>query len=196
MVTRDRWLDEGLAILREEGAAGLRADAAARRLRLTKGSFHHHFAGMPDYRRAVLDRYELRMLEAIDRVRAAIAELPPADAIAALPSLVSELDLRLDTAVRGWAFEASDARSAVERVDAERLRLLEDCWRPLLTDPADARAAALVPHLVAVGAAVAQPPPDAARLAEVFALLARIAPAVRGAEAPSGRSGRALPAHS
>jgi len=178
MSTRERWLEQGLAILREHGIAGLGVDAVARRLGLTKGSFHHHFAGMPDYRRAVLDRYERDMLDAIAVLRDRVASLPPADAIAALPGQAAGLDLRLDTAVRGWAFQDLEARCALERVDSARLGVLEELWRALLGDPADARVAALAPHLIVIGASVAQPPPEPGELRAVFDLLARIAPAV------------------
>ncbi len=57
-MTRDRWIDEGLLVLAEEGAPGVRIDRIAARLGLSKGSFFHHFDGIAAYRRALLDRWE------------------------------------------------------------------------------------------------------------------------------------------
>ena len=166
--------------MREQGIAGVRADAVARRLDLTKGSFNHHFSGVADYRRALLDRYERTLTDAVEQVRDQVTGMPAGRAIAELPAHWGALDLQLDTAVRGWAFQDREARAAVERVDAARLGLLIDLWAAKLGDRDAARAAALVPHLIAIGASVAQPAPSSADLGAVFDLLARIAPAVPG----------------
>jgi len=58
MSTRTSWLDEGLAVLAELGAAALRTDRLAGRLGRSKGAFYHHFAGLSGYRLDLLDHYE------------------------------------------------------------------------------------------------------------------------------------------
>ena len=172
----DRWLHAGIAALRSAGIGAVRIDRLAQDLRLTKGSFHHHFAGMQDYRRALLERIRTQNAEAVAEVRAAVGGLEPAAAIQALPSFAGRMqDVPLDAAMRGWAVEDPDARATVEAIDAERLGLLTDLWERVLGDRATARTAALVPHLIAVGASVTTDltPDD---LVRVYALLAQIAP--------------------
>lgn len=176
MGTRDRWLDEGIATLRAGGIGAVVIDRLAQQLRLTKGSFHHHFAGMPDYRRALLERCRARNAEAVASVRGSAAGLEPTSAIAALPGLAGGLlDVPLDAALRGWAVEDAAARETVEAIDAERLGLLTDLWSRVIPDRAAARTAALVPHLIAVGASVSSDvsPED---LRRVYELLARLVP--------------------
>lgn len=176
MVTRDRWLSEGVEVLREEGPAGLRIDRLARRLGLTKGSFHHHFAGAPDYRRALLAHCCVQADAAIADARRRLAGLSGADLAPSLPALADALhDRPLDVALRGWAVEDADARSAVAAIDGARLAFLEELWTGALGDPAAARIAALVPHLVTVGASVSPAVRDD-ELDGVFRLLARLGP--------------------
>ena len=174
-MTRDRWLTEGVDVLREEGSAGIRIDRLARRLGLTKGSFHHHFAGAPDYRRALLAHVCSVADAAIADTRRRAAALGP-DLVRALPALADGLhDRALDVALRGWAVEDADARAAVAAIDGARLALLEELWTGVLGDPRAARTAALLPHLVAVGASVSPGVRDD-DLAEVSRALTRLAP--------------------
>ncbi|MFI8527327.1 TetR/AcrR family transcriptional regulator [Promicromonospora sukumoe] len=178
MISREQWIDEGLVVLAEQGTAGLRIDKIAGRLGLTKGSFHHHFAGIEGYRQAILDRYEQDALDATGRALAAVAGLPPRDALTRLPDHVS-FDPRLEAAVRGWAFADPAARTVQERVDTARLDALTRLWHDVLPDPAAAHTAALVPHLLMIGGATALPTPGQADMRAVFALLATLVPTVR-----------------
>ncbi|MFD7310417.1 TetR/AcrR family transcriptional regulator [Promicromonospora sp. NPDC059942] len=177
MISREQWIDEGLVVLSEQGTTGLRIDRIAGRLRLTKGSFHHHFGGIEDYRQAILDRYEQDSLDAVGRALAAVADLPPRDALTRLPDHFS-FDPRLEAAVRGWAFADPAARTAQERVDTARLESLTSLWRDVLPDPDQARVAALVPHLLMIGGSTALPTPSQADMRAAFALLATLVPAV------------------
>src|ERR1051326_1633880 len=58
--TASDWLEEGLAILAESGAAQLTIDALIARLGVTKGSFYHHFASYQAYKEALLDYIEAK----------------------------------------------------------------------------------------------------------------------------------------
>jgi hypothetical protein len=100
--------------------------------------------------------------------------------LTALPGRLGELfDVRLERGVRAWAASDGAAAATQSRLDAARLAFLERTWRGVLGDPERARAAALVPHLVSIGAVVATPPLDDAELGSVFELLARLVPSVR-----------------
>lgn len=178
MSMRDRWLDEGLAVLAERGAKGVRVDRIAARLGLTKGSFHHHFDGVDDYHRSLLGRYESGAMDAIATAVAAVSDLPAERALVELPSQAS-FDPRIEAAIRGWAFENEEANTVQARVDTFRLDALVSLWQRVLHDPARARTAALVPHLLMIGASVALPTPSEKDLDEVFSLLATLVPSVQ-----------------
>lgn len=175
---RDRWLDEGMGVLAEQGARGVRVDRIAARLGLTKGSFHHHFDGIDDYHRSLWARYETDSMDAIRSALTAVAGLPPERALMELPAHVG-FDARIEAAIRGWAFEKEEASAVQARVDAARLDALIGLWQQILPGSDRARVAALVPHLLMIGASVALPRPTETDMQEVFSLLAALVPSVR-----------------
>ncbi|WP_433133705.1 hypothetical protein ACQPWW_16585 [Micromonospora sp. CA-240977] len=126
----------------DEGPAGLRIDRLAARLGLTKGSF------------------QVTLLHGLSDE---LATVDPVDALRAPPSRLDELfDAELDRALRAWAIGNDGARAVVERVDSARLTFLETLWNRAVPDPTRARAAALLPHLLLIGANAIRPPLDAA----------------------------------
>lgn len=172
MTSRERWIDEGMRVLAEEGVSGVRIDRVAKRLGLTKGSFFHHFDGVAAYRTALLQRWEGQTLD--DR-----GDAPPQAILEDLAARVGTLlDLRLEAAVRAWAFQDPEAAAAQQRVDQARLAALETIWSRIIDDPVRARAAAMLPHLLAIGAAVALPSTSQEDLESAFGLLAELIPSV------------------
>lgn len=179
MTARDMWLEEGLAVLAEQGPSGVRIDRIAARLQLTKGSFHHHFEGISGYKAALLERYQDEALSALQHALAELEPLGEKKALVALPEYLEEaFDIGLETAVRSWAFQDDPARMVQERVDSARLAAIEKLWLSLVRDAGRARTAALVPHLLAIGSSVALPPLTSSQLREVFDLLGELIPAV------------------
>lgn len=164
-------------MLAEDGAPGLRIDRIAARLGLSKGSFFHHFESSAAYRLALLRRWEGKALQELGHAQ-------PQALLEGLAAQVGSLvDLRLDVAVRAWAFQDLDAKAAQERVDRARLAALESIWSRIVDDPDRAHAAALVPHLLLIGASVALPQPTRHELESVFGLLAELIPSVRPLDA-------------
>jgi AcrR family transcriptional regulator len=170
---RDRWLDEGVAVLSEDGAAGVRIDRIAARLSLSKGSFHHHFNGAEGFKKDLLAHVE-RLL--IDVFRSAVDETGqhahPRDVLTHLTALVNgQNDLyrpALEVAIRAWATWNADAARAQARIDQTRLEMLREIWRPIAVSEEHARLAALLPYLVGVGATVLVPPVSADDLHDIY----------------------------
>ena len=179
MSTRDLWLTEGVAVLTEEGPDGVRIDRLAARLGLTKGSFHHHFAGTDGYREALLARIERAQTDVLDKAAAELADVSPADALRSLPTRLDELfDADLDRALRAWAIGDSAARVVLEHLDTARLAFIETLWRRAIGNVTRAHTAALLPYLLLIGANAARPPIDAADRRAVFDLLTELIPSV------------------
>lgn len=181
MSTRDRWLEEGLAVLAEQGAAGVRIDRIASRLGLTKGSFHHHFKGAGDYRRALLERHERDQTAVLADLSDELEGAPPETAFGVLAGKVLDLlDAERERAVRAWGVGDPAAREVQERLDTARLEFLERLWTRAIGDHDRARTAAMLPHLVIAGIGVVHPMPSEEDIRAVFALLAELAHEVGG----------------
>jgi AcrR family transcriptional regulator len=191
MPSRLDWLEAGMATLAEDGPNGLRIDRLCRRLAVSKGSFHHHFAGAGDFKEALLSAYETRVVEALDQAIEQTAAATPKAALAGLTSAIA--DRRsfyrpdLEVAMRAWAFSDPEVRAVQERVDERRLESLHGIWSKILDDPAAAFTAALLPYLVGIGASLIQPPTPPDQLQRVYELLLDSVPdenSARHAEKP------------
>jgi AcrR family transcriptional regulator len=178
--TRSDWLQAGLAAVAGDGPDGLRIDRLCRRIGVSKGSFHHHFAGAGDFKRALLAAYETLVVEALDEAIEQISAATPKDALggltAAITSTQSVYRPELEVAMRAWAFSDPEVRAIQERVDRRRLESLEGIWSKILDDPQAVQTAALLPYLVGIGASLIQPPTPADDLKRVYELLLRFVP--------------------
>lgn len=152
MPSRQEWVAAGLAALAHGGEPSVRIDPLAESLGVTKGSFHHHFRGAGDLRRAVLAAHERAQSELTATATAEVEHLDGDAAIARLGELIAQLpEDRLERAVRAWAATDPVAAQAQVRIDAARLSLLEALWRRAVPEP-HVRTAALVPLLAVIGA--------------------------------------------
>ena len=180
MFSRSDWLEAGLASLAQDGPNGLRIDRLCRRLEVSKGSFHHHFAGAADFKQALLGTYETRVVAALDEAIEQMTGTTPKAALAGLTAAItgSESFYRLDleVAMRAWAYSDPEVRAVQERVDERRLQSLQAIWSKILNDSEAAYTAALVPYLVGIGASLIQPPTPQDQLQRVYELLLGLVP--------------------
>jgi AcrR family transcriptional regulator len=180
MPTKSDWLQIGLEVLAHEGPTGLRIDRLCQRLSVSKGSFHHHFAGAGDFKRSLLAAYETLVVEALDQAIDQTAADPPKAALAGLTAAItgnrSFYRPELEVAMRAWAFSDSEVRAVQQRVDQRRLESLRGIWSRILDDPAAAHTAALLPYLVGIGASLVQPPTPRDELQRTYELLLGLVP--------------------
>ncbi len=172
MATEQDWLDEGLAILAAQGVPALTIELLCERLGLTKGSFYHHFRGMPAYRAALLDHFEKRFttefIEAVEGERA-----PAAVRLERLLDLVTGAgdSPGLEIAVRAWAQQDERARAVQERVDRRRIDYLSALWEQ--RGGQEAEGMALLLYLILIGAGHLVPSLTAKELRGVYELALR-----------------------
>jgi AcrR family transcriptional regulator len=181
MLAKSDWLQTGLEVVAHDGPNGLRIDRLCSRLGVSKGSFHHHFAGAGDLKRSLLDAYENLVVEALDQAIEQTASDTPKAALADLTAGITSSQgfyrPELEVAMRAWAFSDSEVRAVQERVDRRRLESLQGIWSRILDDPAAAYTAALLPYLVGIGASLIQPPTSPEQLRRVYELLLDLVPA-------------------
>ena len=128
-LTRARWVEEGLTVLREEGPAGLAADRMARRLGVSRGSFYWHFASALDFEAALLGAWEEQWTA---RIIAAV-EQESGGPRARLRSLIEKTggeDASLYASAKRMAREHRDLEALLARVDGRRI----DFVRALLAE--------------------------------------------------------------
>lgn len=123
----------GFRALTAEGPAGLRVEAIARALKVSKGSFYWHFKDAPALKTAMLAHWVTRATEAIigtvskqaDNARARLrllADLATEDVEAPYGGRLVE------AAIRDWARFDAEVAETVTRVDRARLDFLESLF--------------------------------------------------------------------
>ncbi|MEV7008487.1 TetR/AcrR family transcriptional regulator [Streptosporangium sp. NPDC051022] len=173
MATEQDWLDEGLVILAAHGAPALTIELLCERLRLTKGSFYHHFRGMPAYRTALLDHFERRFTtEFIETVESG-AHAPATIRLERLFELVAGIgdSPDLEIAVRAWAQQDEQARAVQARVDRRRIDYLRILWEQ--HGGQDPQTMARLLYLILIGAGHLVPSLTAGELRGVYDLALR-----------------------
>lgn len=177
MTTRGNWLDEGLSTLAADGVPALRIDRLAAKLGVSKGSFYHHFAGMPAYQLAVLEHFEaLHTTRLIDAVEAH-DELDAPGKLRLLMDLVLEDELGggdgtghgdVETAVRTWALQDARAREAQVRIDAVRTGYLRRLLGDIVDDEVLSADLAAMCYLLLIGSGAIMPPLDATAIRRLW----------------------------
>lgn len=170
--SKRNWLDTGLKILDQVGLKGLTIDGMARKLRLTKGSFYHHFKNMADFELQLLKYWANQYLTTE-------GSLPDdsRERLALLDTLMGETFNQMtgpEVAIRMWAQQDQRARSFVERVDTFRRQLLLEIFRSLTQEDEKARLLTDMLFSLAIGSMTSIPriPPE--RVTEMYQALKQL----------------------
>ena len=162
-LTTADYFREALDVLGEGGSDGLTIAVLCARLRITKGSFYHHFDGMPDFVDQLLVFWES---EHSDRVIAALrTERDPRRRLDSLATVGAALPHDCEAALRAWGRSRADVAEVVERVDKRRERQLADAVAALGVERGRARVLGRLALTVLVGGQLRESPVDARRLA-------------------------------
>ena len=128
-LTPEDWIAAAFRRLGQGGIGAVRAEALARDLNVSKGSFYWHFRDLPDLRARMLAHWEA---EATTRILAlAQAAETPAQRLEALLDLATSGladpygGLSTEAAIRDWARVDPAAAQAQARSDAARRACLE-----------------------------------------------------------------------
>lgn len=129
-LTRETWLEAARKVLERKGIAAVKIDALARQLKVTRGSFYFHFAGLSDLHAGLVDIWRQRncapfeTLENSDLQAHTLFETVVrvwVDEKTFVPSL--------DLAIRDWSRSARMLALEVETTDRLRMDLLTRAFR-------------------------------------------------------------------
>ncbi len=126
-LTPAAWLEAGQSLLRRGGLRALKLRPLAEELRVSTGSFYHHFRDFDDYQGQLAHYFaEDQVSDLIDALERATPD--PIERIRLLGQTVRRRgSSRLASAMRAWAESDPRARTAVERHDMLMLDFLARC---------------------------------------------------------------------
>ncbi len=169
---KEDWLEIGLETLGQEGLAGLTIQRMAGKLRLTKGSFYHHFANIADFNSQLIaywaDQYLSTIPAAPDDAAAGLVLLDAVMADAFSPTTEPEV------AIRTWAQQDEEVRVQVGKVDEARRALIFQIFLSLTGDVIQARRMADLLLAMLIGGIMAMPRYSTQRVAVLYAEFKRL----------------------
>jgi AcrR family transcriptional regulator len=157
---QEDWLRAGIdELLQAGGPQGLTIDALCRRLKVTKGSFYHHFDGYDDFKRKLLTFYEDTGTEQIiDRLDALPTALQKLHALLWELVRYSELTmLNVDVVIRAWALQDEAVQAVQTRVDGRRLAYVKKLCQEIIGDERQGERLAQMLYAILVGSEQMQP---------------------------------------
>ena len=165
--SKQDWFWACSRILIKDGAKKLTIDALCQDLKMTKGSFYHHFKGMDDFIEAFLVFFEqegtLQIIETVEQ------ESTPQAKLQKLIELSTEFPPELERGTRAWAHQDSRVRAVFERVDQQRIDYVTQLWLPIVVDESVARIRAQMMYAILIGGEHILPAYNQADLRAVFA---------------------------
>jgi len=125
----DSWIQAGFDALFAQGPSALKAEALARELKTTKGSFYWHFKDVPAYHEALLQTWETTCLARFNAIKSShgtavqrlrlLAQILENDG-------TSDTSIKIEPAMRSWAQENQKVAASVSQVDSTRLKALDE----------------------------------------------------------------------
>ena len=155
-----------LAILAEDGVAGLTTTRLCDRLGVTRGSLYHHFESGPAFQAAFIEHWEH---ELTPRVLAAIDATEPSARLDLLQHLAINADHAADRAIRAWAHTNADVERAVGRIDSANEAALARALVDVGIEAQQAEILARIGYAQLIGAQQLDDHIDVDRLRAVFA---------------------------
>ena len=164
---KQRWLDEGLTLLAQQGADGLTIDALLGRLEVTKGSFYHHFKNRKAFTEELLGYWAHEFTSEVIRYSEEGGSVP--EKLERLMSVsVTKVNLPLEIAIRAWAMIDPQVAVFQQKVDQQRQAYCCQLCEGLLEDPGLAQVWGRMLFSVYVGTQQMLPTPTKSEMAAVF----------------------------
>lgn len=149
---RAAWVDAALQAVAASGPDGVRVEAIAEALGVSKGGFYWHFADRQALLEEVLERWETAM---VDEVIAQV-ESQPADPRAKLSHLFdlaaeAREGLAVELALRDWARRDPHVAERIHRVDNRRMDYMRSLFSEVCGDPDDVEARCMLAFSLFIG---------------------------------------------
>jgi AcrR family transcriptional regulator len=129
-ISKEEWVTTALDLLAQRGIAFVQVEPIAKSLKITKGSFYHHFKNRSDLHLQMLEYWENRQLAFLEELKLA-SYADPEEKLKALFLFILKKDVRHDIAVRHWSVSHEKARQSINRVDKERLKYCESIFEEM-----------------------------------------------------------------
>ncbi|GAB1529631.1 MULTISPECIES: TetR/AcrR family transcriptional regulator [Brevibacillus] len=143
---REDWIRAGLDMLAEAGIDAVRVEPLARKLKISKGSFYHHFSDRQALLDSMIDYWEEHATERIIRA-------PHSDSMSLeqLLSSVFSSERKTEAAIYNWAKQHPALSKRLVEIEQRRIGFVASLYEKKGLAPADAKARAQLAYLLYIG---------------------------------------------
>lgn len=154
---RRAWIDHGLRALADSGPDGVRIEALANTLGVTKGGFYGHFADRSELLEEMLDTWEREVTESVVVQVESLGDQDARTKLRRLFEVVASADEKptigaaVDLAMRDWARRDPAVAQRLRRVDNRHITYLRDLLTEFCSDLLDVEARCLILMSIRIG---------------------------------------------
>ncbi|MDF2516925.1 MAG: TetR/AcrR family transcriptional regulator [Sphingobacterium sp.] len=123
-IERKEWLEDGMKILKKEGFQRITIDNLCKSLKITKGSFYHHFKNMEDYIEALMKYWQNK--NTLEFIKKTEEQCDIQRKYFILSDLASSTSHKVEQIIRAWSFSNETVKAYVKQVDHMRIEYLTD----------------------------------------------------------------------
>jgi AcrR family transcriptional regulator len=157
-LSRNDWLAAGFDVLVSEGSAGMTLDKLTHKLKVTKGSFYHHFQDVEDYKNALLESWEQQFTIRVVAMSETTGD--PAQIFNRFLAILVSESPNIEICLRSWAFQDEQVKAYVQRVDEARVAQTRIWFAKLGHDSSQAERLSRMLYALLIGCYSIFPPID------------------------------------
>lgn len=165
---KSQWLELALEVLVKNGPDALKIDPLCARLKVTKGSFYHHFKSrgrfIDELMQHWLEKTTLNFIAIAEQEASGLAKLEKLDQVIASQNIEAEVH------IRAWALREPGICAVLEKIDHLRQSFLATCYQEIGMPPAQAEQVALLSYASFLGLLQVYPRPTMTTCLEISAL--------------------------
>jgi len=146
---KEDWLKLGMQLLSKHGEESIKIEKLCAKLKLTKGSFYHHYKNIEDYVLELMRYWQVTKTENI--IYAANTETAFEKKVEKLNSIVVQEDHLVEIRIRAWGIRNSKVNEFIKLVDQKRMNYLKSLYLEKKYNDQNAEALAKVEYAAFVG---------------------------------------------
>jgi len=165
---KGQWLDFALNVLVKDGPESLKIEPLCRRMKVTKGSFYHHFTNrmsfVDELMQHWLEKTTTSFILQANQEHTGIAKLEKLDQIIASQNIDAEVH------IRAWALREPHIAVYLEKIDELRQGFLSQCYQEIGMPEPQAKQVALLTYASFLGLLQVHPKPSIEQCLQVSTL--------------------------
>ena len=148
-LSKEDWLKEGFKILSHFDQNKLRILYLCERLKVTRGSFYHHFNSIENYTNELMQAWEKK--NTLDIIQASNKGVKANERMELLTQNVLKSDQSIEAAIRSWSFYNPIVKQYLDKVDEIRMAHLESIFKQSGIKKAMAKKRAKLDYALLIG---------------------------------------------